>query len=801
MLPPAFDLLTRLLGIVVTLFLTFSPWLVAVDSQDPFLNQGWLTFGLGILAIGIPGLLLPLFRPRRNQLPMIVPGLFTWGVLVVSTLQSPFLVSLRTSLLMATQLGFLFFLRMARKSRDSFILAASLAMSGTGMAIYGLLQSQGHDFLNWVDSPYKVVGTFSNPNFLAAYLMVTALLTIGLFFHENFGHPLTKLFIGAAFALQLSALSMTNCSGAWLCLFAGVYLLSVRFWEVLPGSVFRRSPFVGGLVSSVFLVGGYCLITFATRSYPWDTLTGPPHGYFSIISRLLEWQMGFMVFLNHPFFGLGPGGLPYVLAGFRPPLGTVLGLATFNDDPHSHVLLLLGETGILGLIGFCSIGAALIGVHSHFRNRQGNRFLTDDAPVFSDNEKPRPTIRSQIPDEWLGKVLAVCILTLFLHSLFNNTLTILPLSNLLVLLVSLHQSVCLRDIVWKRGFSFISLGYMTLPLLYGLSAWTLQVNHREATTGLFQGNVLLERGQPVEAEARFEGVLRANPQSIFGIWGLARAMEKQGRLARVQDLLGRLDNLGPNLLGTKYHLSRILFERNMIPEAHRYAIKNLAWSQSPSTYELLGRILVTEGRIQEAEQILEEGLLLIPSWSEEERGAANKIRLQVASIEIDQNKFREARRHLTQLSPPDANSKEFFYLRGLIEYKNHNATQALGLFEQALAQNASEPKCMNAVGYLLVELNGDLVRAQALLEEAYKGYRSRNPPFLSDILTAAHSLGTLYWKQGKLDKAEELLTIAFSQCPLVWKDIREERSQSLKRFFQETGRKPAMDQEIASGTP
>ncbi|NLI78167.1 MAG: tetratricopeptide repeat protein [Candidatus Riflebacteria bacterium] len=873
MLPPSLALVQRFLGILVCLLLIVSPWLVATNAEDPFLLQGWATLAMGTLASAFLAVLLLFFQPRTGLLPLLLPALAAFICLVAALLPSTFLVSLRISLLLATQLLLLFFLHLTRSRRDIPWLTRTLILSGFLMSVYALAQWLGADPISWVGSPYRVVGTFSNPNFLAAYLLVTGLLTTSLVFQGRSPGWARRLFWGAVLAAQVAALGLTNCGGALVCFGVGLLLLATRFWEIPTGRVFRRSPFLSGAVLALFLIGGYWLVTLATRNYPWDTLSRPPIGYLSVTSRLLEWQMGFAAFLSHPVLGLGPGGLSYVMTRFRPPLATALGLAPYNDDPHSHVLLLLGETGVPGLVAFCSLLAALLGIHARFRFRQEHAALHPEgpppvnpgpgpilpppAPVPGTAPAPEPTPPTAPPageapgsptpppptsaspepaplqappptlmanagsppdsgttagplaakaataDAWLPKGLAAAGLALFCHALFNNTLSVLPLANLLLLVAALHQAACLPDLRWKRRFSWRHLPLLLVPFAFTIAAWTLQANHQEVARGLFEGRSLLLEGRPVEAEASFERVLRANPQSLHGIWGLAQSMEGQGRLARVQDLLGRLDALGPNIFGAKLHLARILFERNQILEAHRYAIMNLALNQAPATYELLGRILVTEGRIAEAEQILREGLLLVPTWIDEEREAAQRIRLQLAAILIDQGKTDEARRFLDQVGPSPDLGGEPSFLRGVIAHRNALATEALALFEEALTHNASDPKYLNAVGFLLVEKNGDLNRAQTLLEEAYRGYRTRNPPLLSDILTVAHSLGRLYWKQGRLDKAQELLTIAYQQCPLDWKESREERARDLKRFFQETGRPSIFPEEVplATGTP
>jgi len=686
------------------------------------------------------------------------------------------LVSLRIGLLWGTQLLLFFFLRVVGKSVYVFPMSVLLSINGALMAVYGLMQKFGCDFLSWPGSPFNVVGTFGNPNFFGAYIMVTALLTLGIFRNGIFSSLLPKVFFGLIFILHLFALNAAGSKSAWLGLSVGIILLYSKFWEIRAGKFFRRSSFRGAALLALALVVFYGLADMAMARYPWESVSTPPFEYFEVISRLFIWKMGFSLSIGHFFSGLGPGGSQFLLAGFRPPFGTFFALSFFNDDPHSFALLLLGETGIFGLWGACALLIAAWGVHSRFRNKH--------YAVEADNNA---ICRSAIAPGQMAKGLAAAAISLLFHGLFNNSLTALPLSNLLLLLAALHQSACLRDVRWKRSFSFTALIYLVFPLIFAASAWILQSNHHEVERNLFEGFRLIESNKPTEAAISFEKAVRANPQSMQSLLGLAKSLELQGRLGRTQDILLRLEGLGPNVGNVRFHLANLLFERNLILEAHRYALLSLAGNQTPAAYELLGRILGIEGRLEESEQILREGIN-VPFREKIDWNAVNSMRLQLSSIAVGKGDFLGAKNQLASLSMPFWDSAEAHFLRGMIEYKLENATEALRHFETALARNATEPKYLNAAGYLLVQTSGDLNRARTLLEDAYKGYRLRPAPTLSDILSVAHSLGMLYWKLGLLDKAQELLTMAFLQCPLEWKDVRETRAKDLKTFLFETNR-------------
>jgi tetratricopeptide (TPR) repeat protein len=248
----------------------------------------------------------------------------------------------------------------------------------------------------------------------------------------------------------------------------------------------------------------------------------------------------------------------------------------------------------------------------------------------------------------------------------------------------------------------------------------------------------------------------------------------------------------------------VLFERKHILEAHRYALKSLNWNPTPRSYELLGKILISEGKMAEAKKIFEEGLIFVPEQNKEERIAADRIRLNLAALAANQTDFAECRKYLAEIKSSISQTSDALYLKGMLLSQDNKPDEALKLFEKALHESPENPRIMNAVGYLLTRNEKDLERAEMLLETAHQLLKSSETPMLSDMLMIAHSLGTLYWKQGKLEEAGKLLEIAWEKCPDTWETVKVGRYQDLIRFYQETGNDQALARltgETASTTP
>ncbi|EKD83120.1 MAG: hypothetical protein ACD_39C00873G0002 [uncultured bacterium] len=840
MLPASLNNLLRIGGITISAILAVLPWLITVDSDDPFLFHGWAVYAATAVAICLLSVIFLFFRPRQNQIPFARAFLLLFAVITAATLMSNFIVSLRTSLVWLSLLVLAGFLRLCRHQADNLNVATMVVLSGFFMAVYGLFQAAGYDVINW-SSIYLMVGTLSNPNFYTAFLSTTAIISLGLSLNQSYRFNHTRIAFWAMTAVQIMAIIIANRSGTMLTLMFGMILLATSFWEVRPGRILRRSPFISGLLIAMILTIAHGLVYYATSTYPWESWGKFNYADYPVITRMILWQMGYAIFMQNPFFGLGPGAAPYLMPLQRPAVGSALGIKTFNDDPHSWPVTLLGEIGFSGLFAICSIMAIAYGCGTwrRFKNQQTDENVNSETRepdlqpekvcaddnlswsitlgviavamlayacglvgpaiyvysfptailVFGLHNLFTTISRANKPAQPanMAKITLAAMFTFAFHGLYNNSFSILPLLAIFVVVFSLHFSVCLRDIVWKRRFSFLSLLFICLPAMYVFTAYNFQIAYHREQVNLALGEKQLGNKNFAESQNAFESAIQANPQSLKAHYGLALCLEQQNRLDETQDILKRLDAMVPNVFNTNFELARILFERRQVLEAHKYALKSLQWDHVPKVYELLGRILLMEGKQNEAEKIFEEGLMLIPP-DHNERDAADRIRLNLAALMAGRGNFEKCQSYLEQIKSELRENIDYVYLQGMLLSRDQKYTQALELFEKALEKAPQNSRLMNAVGYILTQLNQDLERATNLLEDAYQIIRRNEPPPLSELLMVTHSLGSLYWKQGKLDEARQLLEIAWEQCPPEWQSLRKERFDSLKLFYQETGR-------------
>ena len=836
MLPTAVNILMRITGIIVTIMLSILPWFIATGTKDPFVNQEWIVLSLAAICVCILSVVFIFFRPRKGHFPLTWPLLLTYLALIFSMYYSDFLISLKTTLIWCSILLLTAFMRLSRKNSDNYFTAVLISVSGSAMAFYALMQYSGLDIFNWGESPYKMVGTLTNPNFLGAYLLITATITLGTAIEGVFLRNINRMILFILFFFQAVPIMLSGSLSSVVGLFAAVFLFSTKFWEVKPGKILRLSPLLTGLIVAIVLTFLQGLIYYTSITYSWEQLTRPPYDYMSIVTRLVLWQMGYMTFLDNPVTGTGPGAIYYQIAQYRPNYASILGIKSFSNEPHSIIVRLLGETGFPGFYAFVTLFCALIGIAiwkrskdykavkiADEKNENGTSenlpdfcwmavfipalllFLSYSAgflslkvffftipamiaffAIFNSFGKSRNTTGKP-----LIKTPLVALLTFFLHSAFNNNLNVPALTTSFVLIASIIFTGGLRDLVWKKKFSFIAVLYLCLPITFVFTAYNLESAYQQEQMLLYSGANLQKKQNYQASQRMFEAAIKVNPQSLHAHYGLARSLQKQNKFNNAQDVYESLNAMVPDVFNCNYEIARILLKQKRLLEAHKYALKSLEYRPIPSTYMLLGEILLKEGKNIAAKKIFKEGLIYIPGTFSKERIAADQLRLNLAALAANESRFQDCAKYLDQIKTSVKNSSDAIYLRGLLLSREQKFDQALKLFEKALAQSPENPRFLNAAGYILT-LQGKLEKAQNLLEKAYQTLKKSESPLLSDMLMVVHSLGKLYWKQDKNKQAEELLKIAWEKCPSSWQSLKNERLNDLINFYKENNNTEAL---------
>jgi hypothetical protein len=283
---------------------------------------------------------------------------------------------------------FVLFLAIAahvRRPIQVWRLVTTVALLGTLVGAYGILQFAGLDPVDWGtmddvgDSP--VVSTLGNPIFMGSVLMmtipVTAILTLVCFRHRwSFGSILGLVQV----VIQLLAILLIQQRGPLVGLLVSCIVLLV----LLPhaGNITyrvgsRNGIILGAVLVVAVLVIGVGLVRFEMGHTLGDRVTTTYEqvrnvGTSSGEPRFLLWQgsLGLLIdppslpfrqdFLSpiRPLVGYGPDLFEYVFPLGSPPSLPVT-LSGHYTYAHNHLVHQALELGIIGVLGFLALITAL----------------------------------------------------------------------------------------------------------------------------------------------------------------------------------------------------------------------------------------------------------------------------------------------------------------------------------------------------------------------------------------------------------------------------------------------------------
>ena len=290
---------------------------------------------------------------RWHPVMWIMVALFGWAVVSTVVSASParsVLGSYASNDGLVAAFGYLLVVFLAiqyvRSTRALRTLALTAVVSGSLVAAYAVLQSQGMDVLVYVGPMDRMISTFGNPDMLGNYLVFPFALALGLALSAP--SRWSSLRWWAAVALLVSALFLSGTRGAWLG--AAAVVLSVGFasWYGAEQTSRRLNPMLAGLalgaIGASFLAIVLALPRASSASAMSSLLTRISNG------RDVIWLTGLRGWLAHPITGWGPDafGNAFQSAVGRDWFAMVEGLQV-ADSAHNFLVQVLVTLGIVGL--------------------------------------------------------------------------------------------------------------------------------------------------------------------------------------------------------------------------------------------------------------------------------------------------------------------------------------------------------------------------------------------------------------------------------------------------------------------
>ena len=328
---------------VVAITIFVSPW----NSLDP-VNLPKMTL-LGVLSFAGVGILLATKVDLQLKETKFLNLLFTFFLLALcnSIIASDQNFSAKFYGIPGRNTGFLAYLSLAillylasTVASSDFVkkFVKSLVMIGAFLSVYGLAQSFGFDFFDYLNGyGSDVFGTFGNPNFQSAFMGVVAAAssTIGIFSQEQLRFRFACLAVTSVALLNMHLSSWQGyfvfASGVSVSLLIYIFKKGHKKIVAFLASVFFVAVSVVSL--ALFNLGPLASVLYKA----------------SLGAREIYWQAAINMIRSHPLSGVGPDGY---LDWFRRSRAKEVseGANNFVADSAHNIPLDIGASGGLPLL-------------------------------------------------------------------------------------------------------------------------------------------------------------------------------------------------------------------------------------------------------------------------------------------------------------------------------------------------------------------------------------------------------------------------------------------------------------------
>jgi O-antigen ligase len=415
--------------------------------------------------------------------------------------------------------------------------------TGLILAVYGLMQISGLDFIRW-NNPYNaVISTVGNPNFAAAVMAMMASIVFGPVLNSSFNvyYRIASLFLTGILLVTIY-LSDARQGLISFAIGIGVYLM---IWIYSVKSKFRHLLLGSSLVVGVFAILGMLQI-------------GPLTAYLyksSVTVRGYYWRAGIEMFKDQPFFGVGFDRYGAYFKEFR-EVGYPLtyGFNITSSNAHNVPIQIFSTTGVftgiayLAILGFIA-WRGIVGI----RSKEGNEKLLV-ASVFSawlayqaqtiisiDNIGisiwgwvlggivvgiSRKGIQENETVSKAPKRVVINVKFNLRQTFISSTAAIIAL----VAVIPLYQS---EKNMFETRMRFNPSAPESKTALYEYAMKTLKTKPLEPTYKITSGNYLVTSGFTNEGLGILSEVVKSDPRNLDALTALAEFNQQLGNLDQV----------------------------------------------------------------------------------------------------------------------------------------------------------------------------------------------------------------------------------------------------------------------------
>ena len=483
-------------------------------------------------------------------------------------------------------------------------LLRTLLLVSAVIAGYALLQSIGVQPLPFGALVTPVFATLGNPNFVSAWLGLTAPVALWAALESS---NQARWRVGASvllIACLVGIVRTKSFQGAptafvGLVLVLGVWALGLNSIDRLRATaVFKKAkPF---LVAAALAVGaGLVFVLPRVVSYA-SRAAG-----VGAAARLEYWAAARRMIEDHPWLGTGPGTFAQHYAAYYQPGGEVA--YELADDPHSVPLAMLTSGGlVLGLAWLLLVvvtGWAL--VRGLRRTAGSQRFALAALGAAWLGYQAQSLVSIDIPPlALLHWVLAAAIAV----GAGSVRFAAVPKGSVVVDEPAPRKGAARRRPVPLPTRTRVAVAVVTA---LGVALAWLAVQPMRASAAADRAEDFIEAGDAAGAVREARESTRLAPWNDRGWWLLGRAYERAEDMDRAIAAGRRAVELAPANAAYSLVLARLAFENRDFDEALR--LNELAYHTNPRHIPAirdLAKVTLVHARIEQTEQLLERGLEL-----------------------------------------------------------------------------------------------------------------------------------------------------------------------------------------------
>ena len=447
-------------------------------------------------------------------------------------------------------------------------MARGLCCGALAVGGYAVAQRLGIDPVVWSQSPCeRVFSTLGNPNMLATYcvgvlplMTVNAIISVGWW---RWGFCVCSV-------VSFAVLLMTQCRGSLFGLALSLFV-AVCLYRRDVLLLLRRPVVLCCCTVAVFVILGTLGLPVLRRFGELRSVNYDDKNTDSV--RLVMWRGAWLMFLDHPVIGVGPGCYTVRFPRYRNPEYERVGVTHNTLHAHNEILEVLADTGILGLV---SIGGVVVLVLSH--GVRVRRVLSRDGRLYLSG-------------------LIVGVAGLLGDSLFGVSLrwptAPFVLYQYLGLIIAFG---CGRECWRVPRFAWAVI----VPVLGGMW-WCFTLRPFQSEVFLKRGVDLQERGEYGKAMIAFEGAIRLWPPNCRARYNLAHSLFKQQRYDAAEVAYLDLQRYSPDYAQIHWNLAAVYLSQRRWDKAAEEYIEQQQIGGLPNGYKLetLLQLLVSQGSADE----------------------------------------------------------------------------------------------------------------------------------------------------------------------------------------------------------